>query len=357
MPKALVLSGHDLGAWTKEYVRGAAPAALPYEVDALRSAGIDLVIRSNVASPTVDRLRQKVEHRTGYDVALGLRGLVPAGSVDVVIAVLERGGAFPSILRHRGIPPYSRKPLVIWSCWLADDVLHAAPEEQERLRRRYAGADLITHLSRHETSVLTQAGFPEDRLFPVTYGVSHRYYVPGDEGERDIDLLAVGQDRGRDYSTLFAAVETTDLTLDLVCKPENLAELTVPSNVRVHGTVPIEEYRRMLRRTKVMAIPTKVLSYPTGSSVALEAASSGCCVVATDTPAMSDYIDHGRSGLLVPPGDVAGWRDTLTELQRDGARRRALGHGARRSVEEKFNARHMWHELAAVMRERGLVRD
>ncbi len=357
MVKALVLSGHDLDAWTRDYERGAAPAALPYEVDALRSTGIDLVVRSNVASPTVDRLRKKVEHRTGYDVALGLRGLVPAASVDVVIAVLERGGAFPSILRRRGIPPYSRKPLVIWSCWLADDVLQASPAERERLRRRYAGADLITHLSRHETSVLTEAGFAEDRLFPVTYGVSDRYYSPGDEGDRDIDLLAVGQDRGRDYATLFAAIEGTDLTLDLVCRPENLVGLEVPANVRMHGTVPIDEYRRMLRRAKVMAVPTKVLSYPTGSSVALEAASSGCCVVATDTPAMSDYIGHERSGLLVPPGDVARWRQTLHELRRDDDRRRALGHGARHSVEEQFNATHMWHGLAAVMRERGLIRD
>lgn len=355
MPKALVLSGHDLRAWRGEYATGAAPAELPYEVNALREADVDLVVRSNFASPLVDRLRRKVEHRTHYSVALPLRGLATVASVDVVVALLEREGALPSIMRRRRIPPYSRRPLVIWSCWLADDIRGASPEHREVLRRRYAGADLITHLSRHETSVFTDAGFAEDRLFPVTYGVSHRYYVPGEESERDIDLLAVGQDRGRDYATLFEALEDTDLTMALVCRPENLAGLRVPDNVRVLGTVPRAEYRHLLRRAKVVAVPTQVLTYPTGSSVALEASSSGCCVVATDTPAMADYIADGMSGLLVAPQDSTGWREALLRLRADDDLRRQLGEGARRSVEERFNAEHMWTELAGEMRRRGLL--
>lgn len=355
MPKALVLSGHDLAAWRDEYAAGAAPAELPYDVNALRQAGVELVVRSNFASPAIDRLRRKVEHRTGYSVSLPLRGVASAGSTDVVIALLEREGALPSMLRQRRIPPYSRRPLVIWSCWLADDIRGASPERREMLRERYSGADLITHLSRHETSVFTDAGFPEDRLFPVTYGVSHHYYEPGDESERDIDLLAVGQDRGRDYATLFAAIADTDLTLDLVCRPENLSGLSVPPNVRVLGTVPRVEYRRLLRRAKVVAVPTQVLTYPTGSSVALEASSSGCCVVATDTPAMADYIADGHSGVLVPPQDAQGWREVLLRLRADDDVRRRLGEAARRSVETRFNAEHMWTELAAEMRARGLI--
>lgn len=355
MTRALVLSGHDLDAWRDEYARGAAPAALPYEVDALQAAGFDVRIRSNSLNPLVQRLRRKVEHRTGYSLALPLAAAPAARAADVVVALLEREGALPSILRHRGVWPFSRRPLVIWSCWLADDIQNATADQREVLRRRYVGADLITHLSRHETSVFTDAGFDESRLFPVTYGVSHRYYVPGEESERDVDLLAVGQDRGRDYATLFAAVEGTDLTLDVVCRPENLDGLHIPDNVRVLGTVPRSEYRQLLRRAKVVAIPTRVLTYPTGSSVALEASSSGCCVVATDTPAMADYIADGRSGLLVPPGDVDGWRTTLLGLRADEHRRRELGDAARRAVEETFNAEHMWREVAHEIQARGLV--
>lgn len=355
MTKALVLSGHDLDAWREEYAAGGAPAALPYEVDALGAAGLDVVVRSNPTHPLAQRLRRKVEHRTGYSVALPLRAMWSATSADVVVALLEREGALPAMLRRRGVPPFSRTPLVIWSCWLADDLRGATAAHRRVLRERFAGADLITHLSRHETSVFAEAGFDVDRLFPVTYGVSHHYYVPGDEAGRDVDLLAVGQDRGRDYATLFAAIEGTDLTLDLVCRPENLAGLRVPDNVRVLGTVPRHEYRDLLRRAKVVAVPTHVLTYPTGSSVALEASSSGCCVVATDTPAMADYIDDGTSGVLVPPGDVEGWRETLRSLHEDDDIRRRLGAAARSAVESTFTAQHMWQGVADEIRRRGLV--
>ncbi len=354
-PRALVLSGHDLRAWRQEYEAGGAPAALPYEVDALGRCGLDLVVRSNIGSDAFARVRSKVEHRTGYSVALPLQAAPHVPRVDVVLAVLEREGAFPAILKSRGLPPYASRPLAIWSCWLADDIQSASQDDRETLRRRYAGADLITHLSRHETSVFVDAGFRPEQLFPITYGVSHRYYVPGDEADRDIDLLAVGQDRGRDYATLFDAIAGTDLELHIVCRPENLAGLSVPDNVHVIGTVPRSTYRDLLRRAKVVAIPTHVLTYPTGSSVALEASSSGCCVVATDTRAMADYIEDGASGALVPPGDPAAWRETLLRLRADDEERRRLGAAARRSVELTFNAQHMWSELAAEMRTRGLV--
>ena len=45
----------------------------------------------------------------------------------------------------------------------------------------------------------------------------------------------------------------------------------------------------------------------------------------------------------------------LTELREDPAQRSGSAAAARASVESRFNARHMWTELASVMAERGLV--
>ncbi len=355
LPKALVLTGHDLTSWRTEFARGAAPAALPYEVDALESSGFDLTVRSNIHSSAVTKLRAKIEHRTQYGVALPVQAAPAVLRNDIVIALLEREGGFPAILRGRRIPPYSKRPLVIYSWRLAYDVLQASRDERRHLVDRYSAADLITHMSPRESEILVDAGFRAEQLFGVTFGVSHRYYLPGSEEERDIDILAVGQDHGRDYATLFAAIEGTDLSLDVVCRPENLVGLRVPDNVRLRGTVPHDEYRKLLRRARIVAVPTDVRSYPTGSSVALEAASSGCCVVATETPAMSDYVSNGETGLLVGAGDVAGWRATLQMLGEDVIQRRRLGAGGRRSIEERFNAQNMWHEIADIIRARGLV--
>lgn len=355
MIRTVVLSGHDLSEWSNNYRRGTAPARLPYEVDALSESGFDLRPHGRSGGRVVTKLRDVAEHRLGYPVQAAIRALPDVARADLVIALLEQEAVLASGLKGRGLPPYGGTPLMVWSCWLADEIGRADRDRRRALHRQFRHADLIAHLSRRETETLVDAGFSEEQLVPMTYGVSHRYYQPGREEDRDLDIVAIGQDRGRDYATLFAAIDGTDLMLDLVCRPENLAGLRVPDNVRVHGLIPHEQYRAMLRRTKVMAVPTKVLAYPTGSSVALEASASGCCVLATDTPAMSDYINDGMSGLLIPPGDSTSWREALLRLREDDATRRRLGEGARRSVEETFNAEHMWAELAGEMRTRGLV--
>ncbi|RYB94646.1 glycosyltransferase [Nocardioides oleivorans] len=355
MTRALVLSEHALDSWSSRYTAGEVPAPLPYGVNALADdLGWRLAGSRRAVDPRWSRLRDVVEHRAGFPVEQTLRGAGEARRSDLVLALLEQQGAAAALSRRAKVPPYASTPLVVWSCWLADDLRSADPDQRQRLKRRFDGADLITHLSRHETEIFTDLGISEDRLFPVTYGVSHEYYVPGD-GPRDIELLAVGQDRGRDYGTLFDAVRGTDLVLDVVCKPENLADLDVPDNVRVHGIIPLRDYRRMLQRAQVVVVPTRDLAYPTGSSVALESASSGACVAVTGTRAMRDYFSDGIDSRLVDEGDAAGWRDVLTELRGDAGQRERLGAAARRSVETRLNARHMWTELAGVIRERGII--
>ncbi len=352
--RTLLLTEHPLEAWRARFGRGEVPSALPYGVDVLAARGHRLAGPPPPVTGRPARLRDVVEHRSGLPVERTLRSVGAVHRADLVLALLEREGMLAGLARGLRVPPFASTPLVVWSCWLADDVRSADRATRARLLRRLRGADLVTHLSRHETETLVDLGIPEERLFPVTYGVSHRYYTPGDD-VRDIELLAVGQDRGRDYATLVEAVRGTDLTLDVVCKPENLAGLDLPPNVRVHGPVPLPRYRELLRRARVVAVPTHDLAYPTGSSVALEAASSGCAVVVTGTRAMRDYLTDDETGVLVGEGDVDGWRDALGALAGDPTRRARLGAAARRAVEDRFNADRMWTEVDDVLRERGIL--
>jgi len=355
MTRAVILSEHDLSDWKRRHETGDAPAPLPYGVNALEHVGFSLVGAQQAATALATKVRRVVEHRSGMTVERPLRAAPAVRRADVVLALLEREALLPGLLKARGVPPYRSTPLVVWSCWLADDIARATSERRRWLRQRLASADLITHLSRHETDILTDFGVPRERLFPVTYGVSHEFYSPDSSVTRDIAVLAVGQDRGRDYATLVDAVRDTDLVLDVVCKPENLAGLDLPRNVRVHGTVPLAAYRALLRRAQVVAVPTREMAYPTGSSVALEAASSGCAVVVTGTRAMRDYFAQDVNAHLVDEGDVEGWRTALTTLRHDRERRERLGREARDRVVRRFNAHHMWTELAEVMAQRGLT--
>lgn len=353
MTRTVLLTEHDTREWGRRFASGDVPAELPYGVDAMRAVGFDLLGVDAHPRRVGTKIRDVLEHRSGLAVHRPLRAAPTIAKSDLVLALLEKQGLLAGRLKGLQIPPYSRTPLVIWSCWLADDIRSADVRTRRAIARQLKGVDLITHLSPHESEIFAEIGIGPERLYPVTYGISHRYYV-SDDRERDIDLLAVGQDRGRDYATLFAAVDGTDLRLDVITKPENLAGLRIPANVTVHGVVPLPTYRDYLRRAKVVAVPTRDLAYPTGSSVALEAASTGCAVAVTGTRAMRDYFVDGVNAVLVDEGDVEGWRSALHALG-DLRYRDRIAEGGVANVHGRFNATVMWTELAAELRRRGIV--
>lgn len=352
--RALVLSEHDLASWRALYDKGERPTALPYGVEALAEVGYQLGSAEVPSGPFATRVRHAIEHRAGFPVARTLAAVPKAAGADLVVALLEGQGRAAAWAKGHHLPPYARTPLLVWSCWLADDLSRMPADERRAYADTMRHADLVTYLARAETEILLDAGFSAEQLFPMTYGVAADFYTPTGQ-PKDIDVLAVGQDRGRDYATLFDAVRGTGIAVDVVCKPANLAGLDIPAEVTVHGPVPHVAYRALLRRAKVVAVPTVELTYPTGSSVTLEASSCGACVVVSDTRSMREYVSDDESGLLVGVGDVDGWRAALTRSLDDDALRARLGTGARASVTTRFNTRHMWHELAGVLQERGIV--
>jgi len=72
------------------------------------------------------------------------------------------------------------------------------------------------------------------------------------------------------------------------------------------------------------------------SRVILEYMASARPIVATHVGAISDLIEDGKTGRLVPPGDVAAMRDAICELLNSPEQRRRLGEAARVRAEEHF---------------------
>lgn len=355
MVRGVVLTEHDVSAWTHRYHRGEAPAALPYGVDALEAVGWHLAWGHSKIPKSWEKPRRLVEHRLGYPIVQTISSSAHVARSDCVIALLEQQGLAAARWKRLGAFPYSRRPLIIFSCWLADDLTALSSTGRRELVARYASADLITHLSPQETDVLVDSGLSREQLYPVTYGVSAGYYVPDPAIVKDIDVLSVGQDRGRDYATLFAAVRGSDITVDLVCKAENIEHLERPDNVRMHGTVTLSQYRRLLQRAKVVVVPTTARRYPTGSSVALEAAASGACVVTTGTPTMSEIFTDGVNAILPPLGDAGALHDALRTALMDDAFRGRLGAAARTLVEDERNSDRMWSDLSRELGNRGIL--
>lgn len=90
----------------------------------------------------------------------------------------------------------------------------------------------------------------------------------------------------------------------------------------------------VLRVADVVALPSLSEGLPLA---AIEAMASGRPVVATPVGGVPEAVEHGQTGLLVPPGDHLALGAALDELLRDEPRRLQLGRQARRAAEERFD--------------------
>jgi len=97
-----------------------------------------------------------------------------------------------------------------------------------------------------------------------------------------------------------------------------------------------EDVPAILRGSTLALLPSLAEALPT---VMIEAAASGLAAVATTVGGTPETVEHGRTGLLVPPGDVAALADAVSTLLVDHRRRYRYGRAARMLAEQRFDLR------------------
>jgi glycosyltransferase involved in cell wall biosynthesis len=95
------------------------------------------------------------------------------------------------------------------------------------------------------------------------------------------------------------------------------ARLGLSRNVRFAGAVPNRDLPALLRRSRVLAVPS-VWGEPLGV-VVLEGLACGIPVVATRVGGIPELIHEGRTGLLVPPADSGALGRALLAALHDDA--------------------------------------
>jgi len=95
----------------------------------------------------------------------------------------------------------------------------------------------------------------------------------------------------------------------------------------------------------ILVNPTHFESF---SMVMVESMACGCCTVMSRLPHVPSFIEHGRTGFLYEPGDVAALRELLTMLLREPERARQVGLNAAEEARARFGVEHEARALADV---------
>ena len=98
-----------------------------------------------------------------------------------------------------------------------------------------------------------------------------------------------------------------------------------PNSVDFLGYVSEKEKLDLLRRGWASVYPSPKEGWGITN---VEAAASGTPTLASDSPGLRESMAHGKSGLLVPHGDVEAWANAMRRIARDEELLRRLRAGA-----------------------------
>ncbi len=134
-------------------------------------------------------------------------------------------------------------------------------------------------------------------------------------------------------------------------------EAGIEDRVSFLGHVPHGSLPALYREADVFVVPSVI--GPSGSrdglpNVLLEAMATGLACVGSNVASIPEVIEHGRTGLLVPPGSPAALAAALERLIVDPALRKTLGSAAMDLVTSNYSrgpAMDMLHEVFRTLHE------
>ncbi len=245
-----------------------------------------------------------------------------AQKYDLVVA-WESDTGFPLALLRR-LLRQKHPPLAILTFSIRGPLAHF-PWLQ---RLGTSQVDLFTVPSQHEVVTYTQSlRLPPGRVRFCPYGV---YDIQGRQDEKTGDgLIFSGGRSGRDYGTFLRAVDGLPYPVVLNARPFNLKGLAIPANVTVNDLLPFPDFARLNRQARFVVVPLLDLDEAVGITSVLYAMAAGKAVIASRVPGIVDYVEEGKTGLLVAPGSPAELRGAITHLWENPAEAERMGKNAR----------------------------
>lgn len=222
----------------------------------------------------------------------------------------------------------------------------------------------LVSLSKEESRTLSR--WLGVRVEYLPFGVDVDFWTPGvgdPELRRTLGLsdgyvIAIGNDRHRDYRTLVAAWRPEFPTLAIIT---TLPLPQLPPNVRkIAGNwgdrlLSDAQVRSLIRDAAFAIVPLQATIQPSGQSAALQAMSCAKAVILSDIDGLwdRDMICDGVNCRLVTVGDANALAFAAAQLAGDVELGGRIGVAARKTVLAAFSARRMADELLALIEGEG----
>lgn len=240
--------------------------------------------------------------------------------------------------------------------------------ELERLLRCWTDGVIAVSESEKHVFLSARLGYPSDKVRVVRNGISLTpFQEPIQENPRQKLNLPQGIPlvitvcrlyKPRDFPTLLEAFarlgEQQEAHLLIVGDgPYRPGIEALVDRLDLRNKVALLGFRRdipMLLSASDLFVLSTAHWEALGLSI-LEAMAAGLPVVASRVGGISEAMEDGETGFLVPPGDPIALAEAMRRLLSDSALAKAMGQAGRERVERLFTVERMVQEIAEIYRE------
>jgi len=211
--------------------------------------------------------------------------------------------------------------------------------------------ELLT-ISRAEQKFLQEI-MPDREIGYIPFGVDQRFWFPNPEPTTLLDnyVLAIGNDRNRDWKTLVSAWSEDLPTLKIITSLPVVSDL---ENIEVirgdwrSSMLSDEEIRELYWGAMFVVVPSRETVQPAGQSVCLQAMACGKAVIMSNISGLWDkeVMKDLQNVLLVSPMNSKHLKSAIFKLRDDIRLRNELANNGKLIVAKSFHTNAMSAALA-----------
>jgi glycosyltransferase involved in cell wall biosynthesis len=160
-----------------------------------------------------------------------------------------------------------------------------------------------------------------------------------------IEACRILRDEGHVFDCNLVGTGPMREELEQMIRDRNLEDC-----VHLLGAKPEAEVARLLKETTFFVLPSIIQKDGTMEGMPnalIEAMATGRAVISTTIAGIPELIDHGSTGLLVPPEDSVRLADAIRQMLVDPERTRRMGERGRERILQEFNIRDIVAQLIA----------
>lgn len=342
----LVASELQLDEYARRFDAGRAPDRAPYGANHAPGGWLTRVLGGGDPRSFTSRLSRLSKRRLVFDVGQPLRHLSALRRAEYVYCHSE--------VEYLGVATVFRvlrikRPVLIGqTIWLFAEWDNHPKWRRRLIRWALARVDLFIANARPNT----EAG---ERLVPdgvhvyVPFGVSSIYAsLDGAPLEGGPDLLSVGNDRARDWPTLFAAHDRLggDVTLRVA---SSRTAVDGGARVEVRPTETVEELVRLYRDATVSIVSVRPNLHASGITTLLETAAAGGAAVASRAGGLDEYFTDDEV-LFVDPGDAEALAVAARRLLDDPQERATRAKRLRAAFDDReYTSAAYWRRITELL--------